>query len=461
MTGSLSGPRPPPPGFSPSEAMKSSSNFSHSNESEFQAVNKAVIQALLCGNDIHLTPIKASGGHGGFYVAEVSIINSKTGLQETKKLFLKPFDSCEFNNFDFIQKYCAGKEEGSILKYMPRVYGQATLKVNGNDVNFMVMENLRSDGAKEWTQVADLKMTKGGQYNLNELWATGRTKGILDQKLLIFQGAVAENFLTLHTNPIKRTTNAVKGTEKAFQKNLLKALDKMNQADRIPALKKLGDQLDRLGSLIDNYDSPMGFIGASVFIFASGNEFKIYLADPAHGIAQPWAISLQTLSDEQRKTMYWGGEYDSKGKVVNNQSVTVNAQFKNQKHNNAIAIQAMKNEVDSVTKSLSEKDSPSPLPAQSSLLLQHIKNPGKSSPVKIAKTAQAVLNRHQSTTSSQESDTFSSSSATSSGSSGASPTTSRKWIRPKSPHEQAKTPAPNAATNTKPPANTQKWQWPK
>lgn len=137
--------------------------------SAFQLQNKAVCNELANGKVENFTPIKTSGGHGGFCTADVTVAG------KTVHLFLKPFDPAEFNNFYFIQLCCAGQEEKSILKYMPRVYGEVTL----NGTQYMVMQNLfLTDDNKSWKQVADLKMTKGGQYDDSELEATEQKRGL-------------------------------------------------------------------------------------------------------------------------------------------------------------------------------------------------------------------------------------------------------------------------------------------
>ena len=353
--------RVPPPDHPPSPPLLNQAT-------PFQATNAAVIKELTTSNDIHLKSIQTGGGHGGFYLATVTIRNSQ-GVDETKKLFLKPFDQAEFNNFYFIQKRCEGREDSSILKYMPRVYGEATINVDKeNKTQFMVMENLfASDDGKQWSQVADLKMTKGGQYDRDELIATGRTKGLPSQVVMAAQTKLAPDFLTLDKSKLQRSINAI-DSPLAFTQNLVDALADMPNNDKLVILSDLKSQLSELSELVKDKTSPMGFIGASVFIFISKTkdhepEVKIRLADPAHGIAEPSASGIEALSKEQRESMYWGRH--------GTQAVKNNGQFEDQKKLNSESIEAMKSAVDAFSKTLpgptedlrrKRQESPPPLP---------------------------------------------------------------------------------------------------
>ncbi len=333
-------PSPPSPTPTPESSIFEAAASRIEAPSEFQTINKAVIDTLQSGNYQDFDEIVTGGGHGGFHVATVKIINPQTQVEETKKLFLKPFDSAEFNNFDFIQKRCQGREDESILKYMPRVYGEATLPLeSGKMQRFMVMGNLFStDDNKKWGQVADLKMTKGGQYDADELAATGRTKSLPDRALLTAQAALAPDYLTLHKSKIQRSLNAA-DSPGAFRENLRSAVANIPAKRLVGAIDGLLEQLTDLSNLIKHETSPMGFIGASIFIFLSKpetgrQEFKIFLADPAHGIAEPSAKGISSITDEQRKNMYWGKHPT--------QAVANNFQFAMQKKLNSEAIDAMK-----------------------------------------------------------------------------------------------------------------------
>lgn len=328
--------RAPPPDRPPSPPKK---NESTPAKSEFQATNEAVIKALTTSSDIKLKPIQTGGGHGGFYLATVTINNSQ-GVDETKNLFLKPFDEAEFNNFYFIQKRCERREDTSILKYMPRVYGEATIEVEaGKETQFMVMASLIStDDNKKWDQVADLKMTAGGQYHNAELDATNRDKSLLTRGLLSLQANRSKDFIAVEKSKIKRTFNAVlKKNEAVFTDSLKNALKNIPEIHQKEMLDNLIDQLSELSKFVKDKSSPMGFIGASIFIFASKNDpetkdFKVYLADPAHGLAEPSGIGIPELSDKQRETMYWG-EFTTAREN--------NLQFAEKKGENSEAIDAM------------------------------------------------------------------------------------------------------------------------
>ncbi len=233
-------------------------------KSAFQKENEAVLQALAKSS---LEEAEVSGGKGGFCKATV-VIDGRA-----RELFLKKIDEYEFSNYAFVQKECAGKEDESILKYMPRVYGRFQ--------NYIVMENLRSSDGKEWTQLADLKISAGGQSDQEELAATNRPKGYFEMAVMLAQDKAAPNFLFLEKSKVMRSVNALMGSEEIFATALRKATLPLS------VLMKMRNELTELLQLLTN--SPMAFIGCSIFIFVSEDrkDVKIRLADPAHGIAKP------------------------------------------------------------------------------------------------------------------------------------------------------------------------------
>lgn len=235
---------------------------------KFADENLRVIDAL-SSQTVELQKADAGGGKGGFRQVTIEIDGKK------KKLFLKPIDTHEFSNIRFIHDECAKSKDESILKYMPRVYGRFG--------DYMVMEDLRDAPNGEWQQKADLKISLGSQSDPEELEATNRPKGLLEKGLMQFQDNNASLFLALDRSKLQRTRNAIAGSEQIF-KNLLLDLSP-------EVLPKLLDQFKELEKLLDN--SPVAFIGASIFVFVSpdGKDIKIRLADPAHCIARPLAAT--------------------------------------------------------------------------------------------------------------------------------------------------------------------------
>ena len=245
-----------------------------------QKENQAVTNAL-AEQQVALEKTEASGGKGGFKKATV-VVDGKE-----YKLFLKPIDSYEFSNYKFIQDVCEGNEGNSILEYMPRIYGRFG--------DYMIMEDLTAGG---WKQMADLKMSAGGQSDTDELTYTNRPKGFLEDQVMQLQNRNALQFLFLDKNKVKRTLNALEGSEKLFAESLQNLPNE--------ALESLIAQFEELDTLLK--DSPVAFIGASIFLFISedGRQVKVLLADPAHCIAHPRAATADTnvyiASDESKFT---------------------------------------------------------------------------------------------------------------------------------------------------------------
>lgn len=259
----------------------------------FQKLNQNLIAALL---NAETKATGALGGHGNFRVAEVTVGNNNYSL------FLKPFDEVEFANFKFIQEQLMGQEESSILKFMPRVYGSIDREVDGKMVKFMVMENLRQNSQGKWKQIADLKITRGGQYDPEELAATGRDQKTRGTALVMdTQAKIAGDFLTVTTNKAMRTLGAG-NSQKAFQNKILKA------TKQVEVIRDLEKQFAELVRRIER--SPMAFIGASIFVYQN-ESFKIYLADPAHGRADPTKF-------QEQAHLFFGNEADFRKRLKNN-----------------------------------------------------------------------------------------------------------------------------------------------
>ncbi len=269
----------------PRQGLQFGGHRAGTQKSAFQKENEAVLKALA---KAELQMAEVSGGKGGFCTATVDVNGTP------KTLFLKPIDEYEFSNYSYVQNECKGNEDDSILKYMPRVYGKFE--------NFMVMENLRTADDKQWKQIADLKISAGGQSDDEELQATKRPKGTLEKGLMKTQDSYAPNFLFLVKSKVMRSVNAIMGSEEIFVAALKK------ESLRPETLKKVRGQLVELNQLLTN--SPMAFIGCSIFIFVSkdGKDVKVRLADPAHGIARPGTES----KDENVFYAFHDGKFDAR-----------------------------------------------------------------------------------------------------------------------------------------------------
>jgi hypothetical protein len=160
------------------------------------------------------------------------------------KVFLKKLDKPEFKNFQFIQEECKGNEDNSILKYMPRVYGQ----INRDGQDYMVMEDLEAKEGGPWQQVGDLKMTAGGQYDDDELTATGRKEKTVGVSFVLkTQSTFASDYLTVVENKAARTWNAIKSkitSKSPFQIDLKKELANIPKQERDKALIAKGKSFD-------------------------------------------------------------------------------------------------------------------------------------------------------------------------------------------------------------------------
>ena len=221
-----------------------------------------------------LSLIGGVGGHGGFYAGKVT-----DSQGEEHHLFLKPLDPVEGVNYEFLQVTTSSlKGERTVLSFMPHVYG--SVEIEGK--TYMVMENLR---VKDGEQIVDLKLVKGGQSDPDELKATrGKTKGVAVRIVHLFQTAVAGDFLTLTESQSKlgRTLGAGSSWER-LEEILKTTLGQWEHNDQIESIGNLQKEMEQLVESMKK--SSMAFIGASVFVFVKDQAFKIYLADPAHAIA--------------------------------------------------------------------------------------------------------------------------------------------------------------------------------
>lgn len=214
----------------------------------------------------NFTEFGGVGGHGGFKKGKVTV----DGIEE--ELFLKPLEEAEYQNYMYLQNHA----DPALSQFIPKVYGKLALEVKGSKIEYLVMKDLYQGGNK---QIVDVKLSEGGIACQPEMMATrGKRKNFVHWLRMWLEPKLAPGFMVAKGAKWQRTFRypfSAYYIKKGFQK-----------PNNEQNLEKLSNQLNYLEQLMK--ESPMAFIGASLFIFEDkeGN-YSLYLGDPAHAQASP------------------------------------------------------------------------------------------------------------------------------------------------------------------------------
>lgn len=221
------------------------------------------------------------GGHGGFRLATVTVDG------QTHEVFLKKYDPVEHQNYEIIQHSALTSGKNALLEFLPRSYG----KVSIDGKEYLVLENLYRATTNGQSQIADVKLSAGGIASQEEMLAT-RNK---EKKARTFARMQQES---LESPGIMVAAHGPKFLRTLKYADSIKLLQANIASSKPPAtpdqLEKLNKDLKRLQSALDT--SPLGFIGASLFIFRDNatGDFRIYLGDPAHAIINNEQVAQNT-----------------------------------------------------------------------------------------------------------------------------------------------------------------------
>ncbi len=239
---------------------------------------------------------KDMGGHGGTYLASVSI--GKTNYP----VFLKPIDETEARNYSIINKLAP-----DVAKFMSRFYGE--VEIEGK--RYLVLENIRKGKESTFEQLADIKLAgkvEGRKFNpiadQKEMQITrGETKNRFD----FFQmGAGAKKatfgFMVASGPKCLRIFNYSKSKENVL--NALQGVSSEKLCELKINIRKLQNALMK---------SPIALIGASIIFLKLGDgSVKPLLIDPAHMVVSSDKKEeiLGLLPQEEQNKVYYGGEGD-------------------------------------------------------------------------------------------------------------------------------------------------------
>lgn len=240
--------------------------------------------------------IGTSGGHGGFRTATVTL-NDTT----EHHVFLKKYDPVEHSNYEVFQDLLP--ETGSLRDFMARCYGKVTI---GNQ-EYLVLENL-SIGS---TQVADVKLSKGGIVSSKELQATGRKKSKITRLRQMVEGEAAPGIMVAKEGPRALRTFNYPRSISLLQEALFSAKPTPPTPEQ---LRNLNAQLEKLQNSLTQ--SPGGVIGASLFMYRDNvsGDFTVFIGDPAHVIFD----NATAVSKSDRTTLYTGSNREVSERISAN-----------------------------------------------------------------------------------------------------------------------------------------------
>ena len=238
---------------------------------------------------------KDMGGHGGTYLASVSI--GKTNYP----VFLKPIDETEARNYRIINKLVP-----DVAKFMPRFYGEVEIEGKKD----LVLENIRKGKESTFEQLADIKLAgkvEEDEFNpiadQKEMQITrGKTKSRWDFLQMLVGAKTAPGFMVASGRRYLRIFNYSKSKE-----NVLNALQGVSSED----LCKLKNDISDLQKVL--MESPIALIGACIiFLKREDGVVQPLLIDPAHMVVSSDKEEeiLGLLPQEEQNKVYYGVKSD-------------------------------------------------------------------------------------------------------------------------------------------------------